>query len=140
MKLKTLRAWIVGLATLFVVPSLVLAHGDEDHGKDFHIEVMHVMESGFHGKIDGKVTEVVLAPDAEIKKEGKAITVSDLAVGDMVLVKGTKMPGNKIGGSKVTVDKAAPMDHSNHDDHKMKGHKGMMGMESDHSGHDHGDH
>lgn len=140
MERKTLKAQIVLFVTLLALPSLAFAHGDEDHGKDFHIKVVHVMESGFHGKLDGKVIEVVLAPDAKIEKEGKAITVSDLAVGDMVLVKGTKMPGNKIGGSKITVDKAAATDHSKHDGHKMKGHEGMMDMRSDHSDHDHGNH
>lgn len=140
MKKKTLMSWIPALLLAMAIPSLVLAHGDEDHGKDYHIEVMHIMESGFHGKLDGNVTEVVLAPDAKIEKDGKEIKVSELTVGDLVFVKGTKMPGNKIGGSKVTVDKAAEVDHSKHGDDEMKGQKDMMDMHSDHSAHDHKGH
>lgn len=120
---KRQKVWIVAVLAIYAVPTLSFAHGDEDHGKDFHIEVVHVMDAAFHGKLDGKVVEVVLAPDVEIEKDGKAISLTELAVGSMVLVKGTKMPGNKIGGSKITVDKVAAVDHSKHDHHKMKGHK-----------------
>lgn len=80
------------------------------------------MENGFHGKLEGKVVEVVLAPDAMIEKDGKNITIKEIVAGNSALVQGTKMPGNKIGASKVVVEKqedeetgTAHSDHSDHD-------------------------
>ncbi len=120
MYLLSILACVLALA----LPTTLFAHDGEDHGGDFHIEVMHVMESGFHGKLDGKVVEVVLAPDATLEKNDKAISLDELKVGDSVVIKGTKMPGNKIGATKLVVDKSDTDDHSMHKGHEM-GHEPM---------------
>ncbi|MCB0331407.1 MAG: hypothetical protein KDD70_17170 [Bdellovibrionales bacterium] len=126
--------WVCAL----FLPTALFAHEGEDHGEDYHIDVMHIMENGFHGKQDGKVVEVVLAPDVSIEKEGKAITFKDITVGDTVLVKGAKMPGDKIGATKITVDSKSAGPDSMKEGHAM-GHEHMEGhkeMHADHMEHD----
>lgn len=124
-------------------PATLFAHGGEDHGGKYHIDVTDVMEQGFQGKLNGKdAVEVVLAPDATFEKGGKAIALSDLAVGDSVLVKGAKMPGNKIGAAKVEVVTADSSAHPMHKEHEM-GHEQMeqhRKMGDDHMDHEHMDH
>lgn len=132
------------------VPSIAFAHDGEDHGDRYHIDVVHVMESGFHGKLDGKVVEVVLSPDAILKKDGQAIKIDALSSGDSVFVKGVKMPGNKIGAKEIEVevrDAGDTGDHSKHPSghgmqkgHSMKGHKMMEDEHGEHVKSGHGDH
>ena len=116
MKRKILSIWTVILTTLLLIPLLVLAHGDEDHGENYHIEIMHVMKNGFHGKLEERVVEVVLAPDVELEKKGNSISITELSVGDMVFVQGTKMPGDKIGASRVVVDDSMLEEHKSTED------------------------
>ena len=51
---QTIRMLAV-LLLVSICPSLVFAHGEEDHGDSFHIDIVHIMDAGFHGKLDGKV-------------------------------------------------------------------------------------
>ena len=124
---KRKSVFLLSIFFLLLLPSLSFAHGD-----DFHIEIVHIMDNGFHGKHEGKIVEVVLAPDVEIDKHGKNIKFGNLSVGNIVLVKGSKMSENKIGASKISVDKT-----NEHQSHKMNDHKEMM---EEHSNHEHGDH
>ena len=117
---KLLINTLVSISLL--LPTMAFAHGDEDHGSDYKIKVVHVMENGFHGKLEDKIIEVVLAPEAEIKKEDKLIAIKEVIVGNVAMVQGTKMPGNKIGATKIEIESISPEnkaknteDHSNHD-------------------------
>lgn len=117
-KFTLLLTLIIGL-----LPIAAFAHGEEDHGNDYHIEIAHIMENGFHGKLDGKIVEVVFASDIEIEKGGKQITLNSLNVSDSVIVQGVEMADNKIGASKITVDSTTD---------KAKKHGSM----NEHLGHD----
>lgn len=146
--MKQKIALITIILVAFLTPSLVLAHGEEDHGESYHIDIMHVMESGFHGKLDGKVVEVVLSPDATLEMDGKTIKIDELSDGDSVFVTGVKMPGNKIGAKHIKVDKDTAAKHSEQPEHKahsMMQHKGMKDDHAEHEGHkmmgdDHSEH
>ena len=58
--MKNLKYILAAIAIFLSFSTIALSHEGEDHGDEFHVDVMHVMESGFHGKLDGKVVEVVL--------------------------------------------------------------------------------